>query len=122
MEYSRNFELINLAAVKRGVAFLDANFPEWRGYVDSTALRMSGSCLCIVGQLSRRGVLGEAISNYYGALEAFANEYPSDYDQMHIGIGLGFEISDSLFGTARDVAWDELDRAWLQELATPVNA
>lgn len=83
--------------VKRGVEWLDANYPGWESKVIINTLDMSNGCRCILGQLFQSKVRNDWQSGFCYAL---------DYNYINFREAKWFGF-DAPPGT-----WDELQAAW----------
>ena len=88
----------------KGIAWLDGNYPGWRGKIDPELLNMAGPCLCIFGQL---------YGSYWDSPIVEGWNHAGDMDAYAMGFNVGGDV------TADEVVaeFKRLTESWLRELA-----
>lgn len=92
-------------AAETGAALLDRRFPDWAEQIDLDSLEMSVSETCILGQL---------YGSYWQGLAALTMTTPGFADPIDYGFILPVYLDNNENG---DQYWEQLDRAWRDEIA-----
>lgn len=105
--------------VADGAAFLDSKWPEWFKAVEVNTLDMGVDCACVLGQLD--GSFEKAVKKLWP--ENLSTRVRKVLTREgHRGftwaVALGFDVPDAVFSAEREVDFDLLQNAWVEEIAS----